>query len=132
MAKISWGAVIGLAAGAAFLTQSITIESAWAGSAASTAPTRTSLGIMVAPVPPGAKGVLMLDRDRGMVVVGVVAGGLAERAGLHKGDVLLAIDGRAINREADLAAALSAASAAGQAVAQISRQGKVIDIAIAF
>jgi S1-C subfamily serine protease len=67
-----------------------------------------------------------------LIVVGVVAGGLADQAGLRKGDVLLSIDGRPVNREADLAAALSAASGAGQAVAEVSRRGKLLDIAIAF
>lgn len=94
--------------------------------------TRKSLGVFVAPVPPGAKGTLLLDKDRGMIVVGTVPGGLADQAGLRKGDVLLSIDGRPVNREADLAAALSSASGAGQALAEISRQGKVLEIAIAF
>lgn len=93
---------------------------------------RKSLGVFVAPVPPGAKGTLLLDKDRGMIVVGIVSGGLADQAGLHKGDVLLAIDGRPVNRETDLAAALSAASGAGQVLVEVSRQGKVLDIAIAF
>ena len=93
---------------------------------------RKSLGVFVAPVPPGAKGTLLLDKDRGMIVVGIVSGGLADQAGLRKGDVLLAIDGRPVNRETDLAAALSAASGAGQVLAEVSRQGKVLDISIAF
>jgi len=94
--------------------------------------TQKSLGVFVAPVPPGAKGTLLLDKDRGMVVVGVVPGGLADQAGLRRGDVLLSIDGRPVNRETDLAAALSAASGTGQALAEVSRQGKVFDLAIAF
>ncbi len=94
--------------------------------------TRKSLGVFVAPVPPGAKGTLLLDKDRGMIVVSIVPGGLADQAGLRKGDVLLSIDGRPVNRETDLAAALSAASGAGQALAEVSRQGKVLDIAITF
>lgn len=131
MKKIALGAVLIAASGAADLS--------FPAEAALAAPTslaeersRQSLGIFVAPVPPGAKGVLMLDRDRGMVVVGLVPGGLAERAGLRKGDVLLAIDGRSVNREADLAAALSAAAGAGEMRAEVSRRGKVLDIAIAF
>lgn len=100
--------------------------------ALSTERARKSLGVFVAPVPPGAKGTLLLDKDRGMIVVGIVSGGLAQQAGLRKGDVLLAIDGRPVNRETDLAAALSAASGAGQVLAEVSRHGKVLDIAIAF
>ena len=111
----------------------LSMEKAWAGpTSLAEERSRKALGIFVAPVPPGAKGALMLDRDRGMVVVGLVPGGLAERAGLRKGDVLLAIDGRPVNREADLAAALSAASGAGEMRAEVSRRGRVLDIAIAF
>ena len=106
---------------------------AWVGPTSLSAErSRKSLGVFVAPVPPGAKGTLMLDKDRGMIVVGLVPGGLAEQAGLRKGDVLLAIDGRPVNREADLAAALSAASGSGEAVAAVSRRGQVLDIPIAF
>ena len=106
---------------------------AWGGPTSLTAErSRKSLGVFVAPVPPGAKGTLMLDKDRGMIVVGLVPAGLAEQAGLHIGDVLLAIDGRPVNRETDLAAALSAASGSGQAVAEVSRRGQVLDLPIAF
>src|SRR5579883_1588257 len=83
MIRIVLGAALIAAIGAADLLLSI--------EAARAAPTslaeersRKSLGIFVAPVPPGAKGVLLLDKDRGMVVVGLVPGGLAERAGGRK------------------------------------------------
>jgi S1-C subfamily serine protease len=109
------------------------VEKALAGTASS-APDRPkkSLGVSVAPVPPGAKGMLMLDRDRGMVIVDIVPGGAADHAGLRRGDVLLAINGRSINREPDLAAAISAAVETGQTIVEISRQGKLLDVTIAF
>jgi serine protease Do len=114
------------------LSQSV-VEAAFAGPAPATANRpKKSLGVSVAPVPPGAKGVLRLDRDRGMVIVNVVPGAAADQAGLRKGDVLLSINGRLINRESDLAAALNGAAQTGQTIAQISRQGKVLDVAIAF
>jgi membrane-associated protease RseP (regulator of RpoE activity) len=106
---------------------------AWAGASSPLVEQkRKPLGVTVAPVPPGAKGVLLLDRDRGMVIVNVVPGGVADQAGLRKGDVLLSINGRLVDRENDLIAALSVAAETGQAVAQISRQGKILDIPIAF
>jgi S1-C subfamily serine protease len=99
-------------------------------SAASAA--KKPLGVSVAPVPPGAKGMLRLDKDRGMVIVNVVPGGAADKAGLRKGDVLLSINGRMINRESDLAAALSVATETSQTIAEISRQGKLLNVTIAF
>jgi S1-C subfamily serine protease len=122
-----------MAAIAAALVMFSWIEPASAGGTPrSVERSRKSLGVFVAPVPPGAKGTLMLDKDRGMIVVGLAPGGVAEQAGLHKGDVLLSIDGRPVNRETDLAAALSAAPGSGQVVAEVSRGGKVLEIAIAL
>ena len=123
--------VLAFAGGVPFV--SLPSEPAWAGASSPLVEQkRRPLGVTVAPVPPGAKGVLLLDRDRGMVIVNVVPGGVADQAGLRKGDVLLSINGRLVNRENDLIAALSAAAETGQAVAEISRQGKILDIAIAF
>jgi S1-C subfamily serine protease len=100
LAKAAMGAALVFS-----LSQSV-VEAAFAGPAPATANRpKKSLGVSVAPVPPGAKGVLRLDRDRGMVIVNVVPGAAADQAGLRKGDVLLSINGRLINRESDLAAA---------------------------
>jgi S1-C subfamily serine protease len=89
---------------------------------------RKVLGFMAAPVPPGSKEALRLAKDRGMIVVAVTPGGIADRAGLRKGDVILAIDGRPIASQVDLDGALNAAAAARQAVAEVSRQGAILSI----
>ena len=107
-------------------------DTAWTGPAApGVERSKKSLGVAIAPVPPGAKGVLLLDRDRGLVIVNVAPGGAAERSGLKRGDVLLSIDGRPVNRESDLTDALNAASAESVA-AEVSRQGKILNIVVAF
>jgi S1-C subfamily serine protease len=90
---------------------------------------RKALGFMAAPVPPGSKEVLKLARDRGMIVVAVTPGGIADRAGLRRGDVLLAIDGRPVASQVDLDAALNAAQPSRQAVAEVSRLGEIHSIA---
>jgi Do/DeqQ family serine protease len=48
-----------------------------------------------------AKG-LGMDRPQGVLVAGVYPGGPAERAGLHEGDVILSLDGQAVNDDAAL------------------------------
>ncbi|HXW20753.1 MAG TPA: PDZ domain-containing protein [Roseiarcus sp.] len=88
-----------------------------------------ALGFMAAPVPPGSKETLRLAKDRGMIVVAVTPGGLADRAGLRKGDVILSVDGRPIASQADLDSALNSATAARKAVAEVSRQGAILSIA---
>jgi S1-C subfamily serine protease len=116
-----------LACGAAPLHRFIGV--ACAASAAPVGQKRKALGFMAAPVPPGSKEVLKLARDRGMVVVAVTPGGIADRAGLQKGDVLLAIDGRSVASQADLDAALNAAQPSREAVAEVSRLGEIRSIA---
>jgi S1-C subfamily serine protease len=93
---------------------------------------RKPLGFSAAPVPPGSKEALKLARDRGMIIVAVTNGSAADQAGLRKGDVLLAIDGRPVTNQADLDAALNAAAPAHQAVAEVSREGAIVAITIGF
>jgi S1-C subfamily serine protease len=132
--RVLSGALLGaIVFAATFEALCLPIGAAWAGVASPPLERqRKPLGVAVAPVPPGAKGVLLLDKDRGMVVVAVAPGSLADQAGLHKGDVLLAVNGRQVNREDDLRAALGATESGGEAVAEISRRGKVLAVAIAY
>jgi len=64
-----------------------------------------------------------------MIVVAVTPGGIADHAGLRKGDVLLAIDGRPVASQADLDAALNAAALSRNAVAEVSRLGEIRSLA---
>ncbi|MCS7038306.1 MAG: PDZ domain-containing protein [Anaerolineae bacterium] len=62
------------------------------------------------------------DPDAGLVVVGVEAGGPAAQAGIVRGDVLLSVDGRAVNTFADWQTA-TAAVRPGQEVEITFRHG---------
>lgn len=75
-----------------------------------------------------------LGMDPGGVLVDhVAAGGLAARAGLRPGDVILAVDGAAVAAPGDLAFAVDAALAAGRARVTLRRGGQplalVMDLA---
>jgi S1-C subfamily serine protease len=70
---------------------------------------RGYLGIATQPVrlPPGLRRALNLEGRLGLVVVVVEPDGPADRAGLLLGDILVALDGRAVADPADVLAALA-------------------------
>ena len=57
---------------------------------------RGLLGVTVQPVTPDIARSLKIDSARGALVNGVTAGGPADKAGLQRGDVILAVDGAAV------------------------------------
>jgi S1-C subfamily serine protease len=63
---------------------------------------RAQLGVAVAPRPLAPAVAARLGRPRGVAVVQVVEGSAAERGGLRSGDVLVALDGVALEDATDL------------------------------
>jgi S1-C subfamily serine protease len=63
---------------------------------------RAQLGIAVAPRPLAPPVAARLGRRRGIEVVQVIEGGAAARAGVQPGDLLLAVDGVAVEDATDL------------------------------
>jgi serine protease Do len=65
-----------------------------------------------------------LDRPRGALVSSVESGSPAENAGIKAGDVLLAIDGKQVERSAELPPMVAAVKPGGKASFEIWRDGK--------
>ena len=84
------------------------------------------------PVAPGSGAALKLDADHGLIVADVLSGGLAAKAGLAKGDVLLTVDGAPVNTVADLTTALNAAAPHHKAKFELSRDGGQRSVIISF
>jgi Do/DeqQ family serine protease len=63
---------------------------------------RPWMGVAGQPVTSELAGALGLDRPRGLLIGDVYAGSPAGRAGLHQGDVILTVDGQAVNDETSL------------------------------
>lgn len=82
------------------------------------------------PVTPGSAAQLKLDSDRGMIAAEVLPSGLAAKAGIAKGDVLLTVDGAAVNNGADLTAALNAAAPHHSTMFELSRDGVIRSVTI--
>jgi S1-C subfamily serine protease len=64
------------------------------------------LGLVPGDVTPSLQERLGLDRDRGVVVLDVTAGGPADAAGIAPGDLVVGIDSRPVDTAEDLLAAL--------------------------
>jgi serine protease Do len=65
-----------------------------------------------------------LDRPRGALVSSVEAGGPADQAGVKAGDVVLAVQGKAIERSAELPLAVAAARPGSKTSFELWREGE--------
>jgi S1-C subfamily serine protease len=71
-------------------------------------PKSARLGVQVQPVTPDlARQLGLPDGSRGLAVAGVEPGSPAERAGVREGDVIVAVNGRAVNDAGELRSALA-------------------------
>jgi serine protease Do len=70
--------------------------------------------------------------ETGLLVDGTVRGGLAEAAGLEGGDIILAVDGRALGQPGDFAFAVEAAMETGTASLTVWRKGQEVTLAMAL
>ena len=93
---------------------------------------RGYLGIGMQPVtiPDAQKAKLSLAGNGGLVVVSVQSGGPAEQAGAMIGDVLVALDGKAINDTDDVQAMLDPERVGKPIAARLIRGGEIADLTI--
>jgi S1-C subfamily serine protease len=82
-------------------------------------------------LPDTLKSALNLASVGGVIVVNVEANGPADKAGVMIGDVLVAIDGTAVNDTGDVQAMLGPQSVGQTLKAQIVRGGALVEVAIA-
>jgi S1-C subfamily serine protease len=87
---------------------------------------RGYLGIATQPVrlPPGLRRDAGVDQEIGLVLVSVEPGAPAEKGGLLIGDILVAVDGQAVNDPADVLAAVSAERIGRTVALTIVRAGR--------
>lgn len=92
-----------------------------------TLPPLPSLGLTARPVDRQVAVALRVDAA-GLLVDGVEPGGLADAGGLRGGDIILAVDGAELLRPGDFVFAVERASAAGEAMVGILRDGERLDL----
>lgn len=91
---------------------------------------RPWLGVQVQQVDENWANYLKLPRAEGALVVGVVPGSPAERAGITRGDVVLEIAGRKIKTPDDLVAAIKDQKVGATVELLLWREGKLVRIRV--
>jgi len=88
--------------------------------------TRGYLGVAMQAVhlPESLRGAHALQQRDGVIVIDVAAGGPAERGGMLIGDVLLALDGRAVEDSDDVQRALGTQSVGASLPVRVLRGGE--------
>ncbi|HEY7056470.1 MAG TPA: PDZ domain-containing protein, partial [Vicinamibacterales bacterium] len=130
------GEVIGITTAAAIRGLGVVIPAPIAWRAASDVlkhgrPRRGYLGIAGQPVELGERQRGGTDRDRGLLVVGLTAGGPADSGGVLVGDVLIAFDGQPVSSPEDLLDLLSADRVGKKITTRLLRAGTPLDVELA-
>jgi serine protease DegQ len=73
-----------------------------------------------------------LARDRGAIIAGVVRGGPADRAGIHPGDILLAVQGKKVSSTNDMMNLIADLPPGGKATMTVMRKNRetAIDVTV--
>jgi serine protease Do len=85
---------------------------------------RSYLGVMIQDITPELKDTLNLGTDSGALVSDVASGGPAAKAGVRRGDVIVAFDGKPVRSSHDLPLIVAAAPIGKKATIDIIRAGK--------
>ncbi len=95
---------------------------------------RITLGVQIqsTELPPDVRKALAHEQALGLLVVGIIAGGLAEQAELLVGDVLIDIENTALHDAATLRAVLAQSSSRDMVKLRVLRGGKVQEIEVSL
>ena len=93
---------------------------------------RITLGVQIQPtgLPIDIRHLLANEQTLGLLVVGIIAGGLAEQADLLVGDVLIDIENTALSDAATLRSVLARSSTKDSVRLRVLRGGKVLEIEV--
>jgi serine protease Do len=91
---------------------------------------RGRIGVTIAPVTKEVAESIGLGKPIGALVQGVEAGGPADKAGIEAGDIIVKVDGKAIEKSGDLPRIVGAAKPGAKSTLQVFRRGAYRDIAV--
>ncbi len=94
--------------------------------------TRARIGVVIQDVNQGFANTFKLPRPMGALVSDVEADGPASKAGLKSGDVITKLDGKDIERSADLPARVATLKPGSTTHLEVYRNGKPIDVAVSL
>ncbi len=94
--------------------------------------TRGWLGVMIQPLTPDLAKVFKLKNNQGALVSEVMRNSPAENAGLHRGDVILRFDGKAVKKMNDLPTLVAETPVGKDVAVEIVREGvpKTLDVTV--
>jgi predicted metalloprotease with PDZ domain len=84
---------------------------------------KVRLGVELQPLTAGLRGYFRVAGDQGVLVADVVSGSPAEKAGLRAGDVILALQGKAVADPGDLIEGLRELKAGDRVTLRVVREG---------
>jgi serine protease Do len=91
---------------------------------------RGRIGVTIAPVTKDVAEAVGLAKPAGALVQGVEEGLPAAKAGVEPGDIITKVDGKSVEKSADLPRMIGAAKPGAKTVLQVFRRGQVRDIAV--
>jgi serine protease Do len=91
---------------------------------------RGRIGVEIAPVTKDVAEAIGLGKAQGALVRNVEPGGPAEKAGVEAGDIITKVDGKAIDRSADLPRLIGGTKPGSRASLQVFRRGNYRDVAV--
>jgi Do/DeqQ family serine protease len=89
-------------------------------------PVRGWLGVEAQAITPQIARALELNNTRGVVVIGLVRGGPAHRAGMLPGDVIIAIEGKKISEAREALLAISGHKPGSRVKLEVLRKGQLL------
>ena len=91
---------------------------------------RGRIGVQIAPVTKEVAESIGLGQPRGALVQSVEKDGPAEKAGVEAGDIILRVDGRAVERSGDLPRIIGGTKPGSRTALQVFRRGNTRDLSV--
>jgi serine protease Do len=91
---------------------------------------RGRIGVSIAPVTKEVAEVIGLGAPRGALVQGVEAGLPADKAGVEAGDIILRVDGKAVEKSGDLPRLIGGTKPGSKAALQLFRRGQTREVSV--
>ena len=91
---------------------------------------RGRIGVQIGLVTKEVAESIRLGAARGAMVVGVEKDGPADKAGVEAGDIIVKVDGKAVDKSADLPRLIGGIKPGSRAVLQVFRRGATKDLAV--
>jgi serine protease Do len=91
---------------------------------------RGRIGVQIAPVTKDVSESIGLGAPRGALVQSVEKDGPADKAGVEAGDIIVKVDGKAVDRSGDLPRIVGATMPGARAALQVFRRGSIKDIGV--